>query len=629
VDGRIKTRLVGACAFLLILLCLLSGRLVWIEMVKGGALATEARAHYEYEMVLPAKRGRIFDGNGDLLARNQTVYTLKVDCHHLRDLGLACIGLARKEGVSAQAIRRKYLPAEIRSVYRGHVVECLSAPLRIPKHTFGRELNSKETGEIILAKQLEEDFARQIEVLLEENSLGGLYLERGQRRYYPSPRSLTHVIGYVNAENEGMEGVEKVFDDEMRGRPGIRYCERDRRRRELRAYRGKHVEPVPGNDVHLTIDMALQYHVESALDGVMEAFGPEKVSSVWLRPRTGEVVAMASRPHFDLDSREGNRRNIAISDLYQPGSTFKIVAFGGAFDRGLILPSTPVDCHMGLYNLEGFELKDHHDYGVIPAEKAFAKSSNIGAYLVARPLNPHVFHYYMRQFGFGEASGIELTAENDGTVYPVSEWTTTSFSSAVMGYEVAVTPLQMAAACGIIANDGIYQAPTVVKKVVDHEGIERDLGEARVTRRVISERAARQVKRCMVAVLEEGGTGTKAAIPGYTIAGKTGTARKHVVNVGYVSGRYVVSFMGFFPADDPELVGIVMIDDPRADGIHLYGGTIAAPVFREIAEKAIRLYGMEPDKPEELLPEADQTEERDSPPDLSLRASTREGVTTP
>ena len=592
------------------LLCLLTVRLVWIDVVRGDKLSDEARSHYEYREELPGRRGRIFDRNGELLARNQTVYTLVVDCYQLRDQGLARIGLAKKEGTSSHSVKKRYLPEEVQSRYREYVVDCIAGPLRIPKHELGRRLKEKTKGEIILAKNIEDDFAKSLEELLERHSIGGLYLRKTQRRYYPSPRSLTQVIGYVRQEEEqrdgrvygtlkGIEGVEKTFNGEMEGTPGFRYCERDRRRREILAYRGLTKDPVPGKDVYLTIDMELQSIVENELDSIVETFRPEKITAIWMKPATGEVLAMASRPHFDLESRTGVRRNIAITDLYQPGSTFKIVGYSAAFDRNLASPSSQIDCHMGRYDLEGFVMHDHSDYGVLSAEMAFAKSSNIGAYMVARPLNRDLFFEYINKFGFGRKTGIELTPESKGLNQPVSSWTDLSFSSKAIGYEIAVTPIQMAVACGVIANNGIYKKPTILKEIRSRKGTRVTKSVPSLERRVISERAAGEVKRCMMRVMSDEGTGSRAAIPGYSIAGKTGTARKHVENVGYVKGRYVVSFVGFLPVENPQLLGLIVIDDPHADGLHLYGGTIAAPAFRNIAEKAVRLMGIQPVRPEE------------------------------
>jgi cell division protein FtsI/penicillin-binding protein 2 len=542
-----------------------------------------------------------------LLARSQTVFTLVADCHHLRDQMLACIGLGAREAVSPQTIKKHYLPDEILANYREYVAESLAETLRQPRHEIARLLKEKKVGEVVLARDIEDDFAREITAMLDEKEIGGLYLRRGERRYYPSPLSLTQVIGYVDENGEGLSGVEKVFDAEMQGRPGYRYCERDRSRREIHAYRGLQVDPVAGKDVYLSINMAVQSVVERELDAVIDKFRPEKVTIIFMDPSTSEVIAMASRPHFDLSNRKGIRgmepvrRNPAVTDLYQPGSTFKIVGYGGAFDKGLASPSTEVDCHMGSYTLDGFPLKDHHPYGKLTARVAFAKSSNIGAYLISRPLNKHLFHDYVEQFGFGEKTGIELTAESPGRLIPVSQWSRTSFSSQVMGYEVAVTPIQMASAYSVIANGGVYRAPTILRGVKG-EGKDAVLvkGPERPGRRVLGDKAAHQVLQCLLETMNDHGTGVKGDLVGYSVAGKTGTSRKHVENVGYVEGRYIASFAGFLPAAEPRLLGLIVIDDPRADGAEVYGGAVAAPVFKAIAEEAVKILGIEPDLPGEL-----------------------------
>lgn len=599
--------MVIACLVLVLTLSALSLMLFHIEVFSGERLSAEARSHYEYKEELPASRGRIFDQSGELLARSQTVFTLVADCHHLRDQMLACIGLGAREDVSPQTIKKRYLPDEVLSNYREYVAESLAETLRQPRHEIARLLKEKKVGEVVLAREIEDDFAREITAMLDKKEIGGVYLRRGERRYYPSPLSLTQVIGYVDENGEGLSGVEKVFDAEMQGRAGYRYCERDRRRREIHAYRGLQVDPVPGKDVYLSINMAVQSVVERELDAVIDKFRPEKVTVIFMDPSTSEVIAMASRPHFDLSNRKGIRgmepvrRNPAVTDLYQPGSTFKIVGYGGAFDKGLATPSSEVDCHMGSYTLDGFPLKDHHPYGKLTARTAFAKSSNIGAYLLARPLNKHLFHYYVEQFGFGEKTGIELTAESPGRLIPVSKWSRTSFSSQVMGYEVAVTPMQMAAAYNVIANGGVYRAPTILHGVKsDAKDAALVKGPGRPGRRVLGDKAAQQVMQCMLETMGEHGTGTKGDLVGYSVAGKTGTTRKHVENVGYVEGRYIASFAGFLPADQPRLLGLIVIDDPRADGAEVYGGAVAAPVFKAIAEEAVKIMGIEPDLPEEL-----------------------------
>lgn len=596
-----------ACLALVLALSALSLRLFHIETFSGEKLSAEARSHYEYKETLPARRGRIFDQSGELLARSQTVFTLVADCHHLRDQMLACIGLGARENVSPQTIKKRYLPDEVLSNYREYIAESLAVTLRQPRHEIARMLKEKKVGEVVLVREIEDDFAREITAMLDKKEIGGVYLRRGERRYYPSPLSLTQVIGYVDENGEGLSGVEKVFDAEMQGRAGYRYCERDRSRREIHAFRGPQVDPVPGKDVYLSINMAVQSVVERELDAVIDKYRPEKVTVIFMDPSTSEVIAMASRPHFDLSNRKGIRgmepvrRNPAVTDLYQPGSTFKIVGYGGAFDKGLATPLTEVNCHMGIYTLDGFPLKDHHPYGKLTARTAFAKSSNIGAYLIARSLNKDLFHHYVEQFGFGEETGIELTAESPGRLIPVSKWSRTSFSSQVMGYEVAVTPMQMAAAYNVIANGGLYHTPTILRGVKsDAKGAAMVKGPERPGRRVIGEKAAQQVLQCMLDTMGEHGTGTKGDLIGYSVAGKTGTTRKHVENIGYVNGRYIASFAGFLPAQQPRLLGLIVIDDPRADGASVYGGAVAAPVFKAIAEEAVKIMGIEPDLPEEL-----------------------------
>ena len=608
-----RTRLIVACSALVLLLCALSARLVYIELYCGEDLSAKARHRYEYREELAGQRGRIYDRSGELLARNQTVYSLVVDCFHLKDQGFACAGVAKKEGLKSYEVRKAYLPEEILARYREHISESLADILRIPVQELALKLRERSVGEIVLARGIEDDFARTLDEVIGEKSLRGLYLRKSQRRYYPSPLSLTQVVGYVDQEGLGVAGVEKTLDEVLTGKSGYRYCERDRRSREIHAYRGLQVDPVPGKDVYLTINMALQAVVERELDSVIDNYRPAMASVILMDPSNGEVLAMASRPHFDLSDRGGIRgmppvrRNIAVTDLYQPGSTFKIVAYGGAFDRGLAQPTTEVDCHLGYYNLDGFELHDHHPYGKLPAQTAFAKSSNIGAYLIARPLNKSGFAHYIEEFGFGSRTGIELNAENSGTIHPVSEWSKTSFSSQVMGYEVAVTPMQMAVACSVIANGGIYRAPTIVESVrggASH-AVEKVKGPERPGRRVLSEKAAASVRQCMVETVSDIGTGSKGKLEGYSMGGKTGTARKHIENVGYVSGRYTASFMGFLPAENPRFVALIVVDDPRKDGLVIGGGSVAAPVFKAIAADAVKILGIEPDLPEEIAPEAD------------------------
>lgn len=609
-EKGVKRRLILVSAGVTCLLSLLSARLVYLQVVDHEKYAEAAADHYQYREELPASRGMIVDRDGDLLARNQTVYSLVVDCLHLRDMGIASHGVATRRGMRTRDVKQRFDDEEIVRSYLAHISDKLSDLLRVAPGELNRTLKEKSNGEIILARDLEEDQAREFRERMSENGIRGIYLRRSERRYYPSPLNLTHVIGYVHeVENKnekgqivreliGQEGVEKVFDELMRGESGFRYIERDSRRQEIHAFRGEEKLPVPGKTIRLTIDMGLQTRVEEILDEAWARFTPEKITAVWMNPNTGEILAMASRPHFDLSTREGSRRNFAVSDMYEPGSTFKIVASSAALNEGLLTPHTEVFCHNGLYDQEGFDLKDHHPYGNLTFEGVLIKSSNIGIYKIARQLNRGPFHEYMERFGFGQSTGVELTAEINGVVHPVKDWNQSSFSRMTMGYAVGVTPLQIATAYCAIANGGELLQPHVLKSVEDADGRTVQRVERTVVRRVISETVSKQMRIALGKVTGEGGTGTNAAIPGYEVCAKTGTAQKNVPGVGYARGRYVVSLAGFLPANNPELVGLVVVDDPKATGISLYGGTIAAPIWQEMATSAVRLRGIPPTDPE-------------------------------
>ncbi|MCB1231728.1 MAG: penicillin-binding protein 2 [Verrucomicrobiae bacterium] len=606
-EKGVKRRLILVCVVLACGLSALSARLVYLQVAEHEKYSQAAVEHYRYREELPASRGQILDRNGDTLARNLTVYTVVADPNHLRDVNFAAVkGVAKQKGMRERAVRQNFPDEEIISSYYAHISDKLSELLRIPPGELNRTLKGKKHGDIILARDIEEDIAQEFREVMEENSIRGIYLRRSERRVYPSPLTLTHVIGFVQEveknndrgrpviELVGREGIEKVYDEKMTGTPGWRDIERDNRKNEIHAFRGEEQLPVAGKNVRLTIDMGLQTKLEEILQEAYTTLKPEKISSVWMDPHTGEVLAMASRPHFDLASRKGSRRNIAVSDMYEPGSTFKIVAASGALNEGIVTPNTEIFCYNGLYDKEGFELRDHAYYGDLSVEKILVKSSNIGAYLLGRQLNRQPFYNYMEAFGFGQPTGIELTGEIGGVIHPVSRWNQSSFSRMTMGYAVGVTPLQIATAYCAVANGGELLQPHIVKSVEDERGRAIERSQRTVVRRVISERTSRQMRVALSKVTGEGGTGTNAAIPGYDVCGKTGTAQKNIPGKGYAKGRYVVSFAGFFPADDPQVVGLVVVDDPHAEGVSLFGGTIAAPIWKEIALQVARIRAIPP-----------------------------------
>lgn len=604
-EAGLKRRVLVVCGLLVLALSALSVRLVWVQVVDHEYYVKQAEGYYLHEETLPPSRGRIFDRNGDLLARSQTVYRLVADANHLRDRDISTLGVAKAEGLTTREVRAKYSSEEIVELYLTEVVRVLATPLGVPNWELRQRFDAKAVGYIVLKRGLAEDDHRALRDLLSESRIGGVYFRQESHRFYPSPDRLTQVLGYVDAEANGMAGIEKIADEQLQGEEGFRFLERDRRGREIVVFRGDTKQPTEGNHVSLTIDMNLQCIVENIINEAVELYQPEKASIILMDPATGEILAMASRPHFNLRTREGLLRNPAVSDLYEPGSTFKLIAMAGAIDRGLVNLRTPIYCEMGAFEEDGRILHDHHAYPELSAKLVFAKSSNIGIYKIARQLTADRFYNYMRSFGFGQKTGVELTAEARGNVYRVENWSATSLSRMAMGYEVSVTPLQVVSAYAAIANGGELMRPMILRSIEDPRGRTLEKFEPQVVRRVVSEDAAAQVRQAMMAVVSDIGTGELAAVRGHRVAGKTGTARKYSVEEKrYLKGRYVVSFAGFFPAEDPRVVGLVVIDDPRAEGVNIYGGTIAGPLFSKIATEAAIYLNIEPNYTEEELTEA-------------------------
>ncbi|MEM8954869.1 MAG: penicillin-binding protein 2 [Verrucomicrobiota bacterium] len=580
----------------------LSVRLIYLHVVMHEEYLDIAKQAQQRRVPLYSSRGSIFDRHGELLASSQRVYKVVADRHHLANYDIARRGVAKAEGISMREVARKYDREEIKDRYLARLVRVIARPLGYHGWELRQLIDETDRVDVVLQKHVEEDKYRELRDLLTTERLGGVYFRPGSRRYYPSPRTLTHVLGFVNHEGEAQEGIEKQMDAMLAGEDGYREITRGPSGKEIVAHRGETVEPLSGHDVRLTIDMGMQNIVEAALDEAWYEYRPEKICAVFLDPKTSAVRAMASRPHFDLETREGNRRNLAVADTYEPGSTFKIVTFSGALDKGLVSRRTPINCHNGKYQDGALVLGDGYPYGDLTTEGVLAKSSNIGSYKVAAQLGKKAFFEYMMAFGFGTPTGIELTGEAKGIVHPLDTWNLTSFSRNSIGYAVSVTPLQMVNALAAVANGGQLMRPYLVESVVDSKGRLISEKKPEAVRRIMSERAAGELRKMLRTVVDGEGiegvvTGANAAVEGYSVGGKTGTARK--VNPdgrGYLAGRYVVSFMGFLPADDPKILGIIVVDDPQThSSVARYGGTVAAPIFSRIAKEAAAYFDLEPD----------------------------------
>ncbi|MCX6868400.1 MAG: penicillin-binding protein 2, partial [Verrucomicrobia bacterium] len=357
--------------------------------------------------------------------------------------------------------------------------------------------------------------------------------------------------------------------------------------------------PRAGLNVQLTIDMGLQAIIEEELDACLAEYNSGCGAVVLMNPNNGEILAMASRPHFDLNLKEDvakNGFNFAIQAIYEPGSTFKIVATSGVLNEGLATPFTSVFCHNGNFSEGNIQIPDHHPYGNLTLEGVLVKSSNIGAYKFARILGPKRFFDYTNRLGFGKKTGVLLSGESSGIAKNTDN--AVDYSRAAYGYALNVTPLQMACAYSVIGGNGKLLKPKIIKALVANDGTVVETFATEVMGQVLKPETARKMRVALQKVTEAGGTATLAAVPGYKVAGKTGTAKRHNPNGrGYLPNSYTVSFVGMLPAQNPAFVCIVVIDDPHTDKVTRYGGTIAAPAFKKIAARAAAYMNIPPTEP--------------------------------
>jgi cell division protein FtsI (penicillin-binding protein 3) len=563
-NSRIRCALV--CLFFTALFSLFSFRLVYLQMIKHDEYAGLAAEKHVYKQPIFAERGTILDANNEVLAHNTPVETVVADATHINN--------------------------------RDAIIPLLRDALDIP----ASELFEKLDGErryIVLKREVPIAAAMALREKLRAQNLRGIYFERDTTRIYPNGSMLCHVIGFTDFEHRGIQGVESSMEEYLHGQDGYRFIEHNRAGQEIVLYRGQERVPRDGYQVHLTVDLNLQNIVENEIDAAVREYNPQKATIILMRPQTGEILAMANRPNFDLNLRSEAKpeqmKNRAIIDMMEPGSTFKIVTAAAALNEKKVRPDTTIFCENGIWNFGGRPLHDHKAYGELSVQDILVKSSNIGAAKLALSIGEQKFYEYIRRFGFGDRTGIELPGEIPGVIRPPQTWSKISITRIPMGHEVGVTPLQMMVAMATIANGGKLVTPRIVKSVTTGDGKTITTFSPTVLRQVISPETAAQVGNALRGVVSDRGTAAAAAVPGFTISGKTGTAQKVDPKGGYEQGKYVVSFSGYLPADHPEFVGIVVLDDAKTSKPELnYGGLVAGPIFSRIAEKAARYLDLQP-----------------------------------
>ena len=538
------------CVFLAIFSLALV-RAAWLQGIKGGELQAEARTQQVTTVKVPGERGRVLDRNGKVLAVSEDAATVIATPYQVVDPA----GTAEKL-------------ADILPVTRTEVEEKLSSG----------------TGFEYLAHKVDLDEADEIEDL----EIEGIDTLPDSRRNYPQGELAAQVIGAVGSENEGLTGLEQAEDDTLGGSDGEQEVVHDARGNPIRF---DMVKPASvGDDIQLTIDAAIQDRAEEAIADATERYSAKGATAIVMDPKSGDILAMANSPGYDpsdLESAsEESLSNRATSFTYEPGSTFKAFTVGAALDEGQVTPDTSFHLPSTI-KVADREIEEAHARPPIDAtvSEILAMSSNVGAVQIGLDLGAETFDEWVRKLGFGEPSGVDYPGEEQGIVPEVEEYSGSSMGNLPIGQGLSVTPLQMAAGYSAIANGGVLREPRLIAKNGD-ESIEPDSEGTRV----FTQRTSGQLRQMLEGVLAAGGTASEVSVPGYVLAGKTGTAEK-AEDGGYSESRYVASFVGFAPAENPELLVAVMVDEPTF--VHT-GGEVAAPVFGEIAEFALPYMGVSP-----------------------------------
>lgn len=531
---RRRVLLVGVLAAIVVVIA----RTAHLTLREGEYWTERAAQQHADGLTLPAPRGTIYDRNGVPLAASRDVYRIAIAPREVRDRERIITALNEVGGMKVSDARRAT------DTKRRWVV--------LPGR-FGAAAREALDG------------------------VPGVHFETVQQRFYPHGSVAIELLGRVNAEGRALGGLELELDDVLRGEPGRATVRRDSRGRAIPGAMVRTVEPRAGNDVYLTIDAELQSIADEALRTAVDSTDAESGEFVLLDPRTGEVLAAASR---GAGGAASNWRAVTVP--YEPGSTLKPFLVASLLASGRARMDDSVFAENGHWYYHGRTINDVHGYGWLSVHEALEKSSNVAMAKLSMRLDPPTQYQYLRDFGFGSPTAVRYPSESGGLLRPPRQWSRQSQPSLAIGYEIAVTPLQMALAYGAIANGGELLEPRLVREVRAHDGRIQQSFERRVVRRVIPERTADQLREALVAVVE-GGTGKRASLGPFVVAGKTGTAR--IAERGrYVPGAYTASFAGFFPADDPQLVFLAKLDEPKGA---YYGGLTAAPITRNALEAAL------------------------------------------
>ena len=551
-----RIRLLGAALALALAIAL--ARAGWIQVVRANSLARLADAQQTQTIPVPAPRGSIFDRHGGELAANEDAVTISANPKLVQSPAMASQRAARVLGLDRQG-----------------ETELLSA------------LADRSKGFVYVARQAPVAKANELKRL----KLAGFYFTPESKRIYPLGVLAAQTIGFAGVDNHGLAGLEFEYDHSLTGRDGKQTVVRDPAGTAIDVRSATFEKP--GADLTLTIDNAIQLYVQQELARARKKWQARSASAVVLDPHTGEVLAMATAPTYNANDVSGTsldlQRNRIVTDAYEPGSTFKLVTVAGALSEGLVSPQTTFTLPYSIMVADK-PIHDSHPRGTerMSVTKILTVSSNVGVATIATQLlGTERLARWIKRFGFGEKTGIDFPGESGGIVLPQDQWYGSAAGTIPIGQGIAVTPLQLAAAYAAIANKGVWLQPHLVTRIGSKST------PAPKRRRVVTQAVAEQLMSMLGSVVDKG-TGTEAEIPGYSVAGKTGTAGKPDSRTGgYLSGKYVASFVGVVPASDPRLVILVTVDEPST----IWGGSVAAPAFKQIALDCLRYLLVPPDRP--------------------------------
>ena len=581
-------------------------RLVDLQVLRHDELSAKAEQNTQREFWQAPRRGDILDVNGNILATSVPVKTICADPSLMGNFQpLVAHAIATLLKLEETDLVKRLTPYLTRNA-KGEIVTNNLHYVRLAKNI------SEENWQQVAAAMTnltfgvdEKNLPRAQKEFVRNLRNYAVFSEPDQMRVYPNGSLASQVIGFPAAEEEkisgrlvtqiaGRDGVELSLQKQLSGVAGWKVTETDRAQHELVAMRDEDVHPRDGLNVMLTIDSVVQHIVETALADAMKKHTPRSITGIVMRPKTGEILAMVSLPNYDPNQPNTitpETRNRVITDVVEPGSTFKIVVISGALNTGISHLNDPVFCENGHFAFAGRVLHDHESLGNETVKSVITKSSNIGAAKIGIKLGEQNLYDYAWNYGFGQRTGIPLPGEARGFLYPVKDWSKVSIAQIPMGHGVAVTRLQMLYAMAAIANDGWLMRPMIVKQLQERDGsvVQRYAPER--VRQVIGEKADLDMIEALKTVPTKGGTAPDAAMKDYVVAGKTGTAQK-AENGAYAAGKYVSSFIGFFPADNPELCISIVMDEPKEG---YYGGKVCGPVFRDIAERCASYLNIPPD----------------------------------